>query len=154
MSEIGEFWKEVKPELQARNKEKRACNRENSAKILLQNEVEFTTHNNGAHLIVKGRCGTVDFWPGTGRWQLRSGRSGFGVKNLINIVASLLDEDAAPASQSELIKALGVKLPEAREAAFSAADGNDGTNWGLLDELCPAGMTVGEFIDLLCAPGY
>jgi len=61
---------------------------------------------------------------------------------------------APKVDQSALIKALGVKLTEAREAAFNAADGNDGVNWELLHELCPAGMDMGQFIDLLCEPGY
>ena len=59
-----------------------------------------------------------------------------------------------PFNQSELIKALGVKIPEAVRAAHDAADGNDGVNWELLHELCPAGMDVGQFIDLLCEPHH
>ncbi len=74
-----EYWRAKK---QARQ-EKRASNRENSAKYLRECGARFTEKNFGAHLVVEGREHAIDFWPGTGRWHCRSGKKGFGVRNLI-----------------------------------------------------------------------
>jgi hypothetical protein len=71
-------WKE---ESQAR----RGDNRENSAKILADNGVSFESRNMAAHLIVKGTSITVDFWPGTGKWIVRGGKTGRGVFNLLKL---------------------------------------------------------------------
>lgn len=79
MSEIGEMWAAVKEARQ----EKRASNRENSAEYLRERGIMFSTNNGGAHLIVEGNEGFIDFWPGTGRWNCRSGHKGFGVRNLV-----------------------------------------------------------------------
>lgn len=81
-SEDGEMWKSVKVIKQ----EKRAKNRENSATILEQSGIPFTSHNYGAHLVVEGREGFIDFWPGTGKWIIRNGKKGFGVRNLLEYV--------------------------------------------------------------------
>lgn len=61
------------------NWEKRAQNRTDSKRILSELGIEFTEHNNGAHL----KVGAVDFWPGTGLWRGPSGE-GRGVMNLIS----------------------------------------------------------------------
>ncbi len=83
MGDMGDFWRDVKPEMQARSKEKRANNREQSAKLLSDAGIVFSSNNNGAHLIVEGRDCFVDFWPGTGKWITRNKEAGFGVRNLI-----------------------------------------------------------------------
>lgn len=67
------------------SKRRRAGNRENSAKILAENGVGFESKNIGAHLIVKGPSITVDFWPGTGKWIVRGGKTGRGVFNLMKL---------------------------------------------------------------------
>lgn len=54
------------------SKQRRADNRDASAQILLDKGVTFTTHNDGAHLIVKFGGAVADFWPGTGKYHLRS----------------------------------------------------------------------------------
>lgn len=81
-SEDGEMWNTLKKQRQ----EKRSSNRENSADLLTQSGVPFTSKNFGAHLIVEGRECFVDFWPGTGRWISRNGVKGFGVRNLLEYV--------------------------------------------------------------------
>ncbi len=68
------------------SKAKRASNRENSAQLLLDAGIVFTTNNGGAHLIVEGKENFIDFWPGTGKWNSRCGKKGFGVRNLIAFV--------------------------------------------------------------------
>lgn len=50
------------------SQEKRAKNRERSQALLVKAGIQFTTHNNGAHLVVAER---YDFWPGTGYWRAR-----------------------------------------------------------------------------------
>ena len=68
--------------LKAVQQQKRADNRTSSAEYLHQHGIPFEEKNNGAHLIVEGRDCFIDFWPGTGRWNSRCGRKGFGVKQL------------------------------------------------------------------------
>jgi len=77
--EVSEMWRDHKEESQNR----RASNREQSAQVLLKEGIEFDSNNGGAHLIVTDDNGTIDFWPGTGRWKTRGGITGFGVYKLI-----------------------------------------------------------------------
>jgi len=57
--------------------------RDSSAQYLRVREIPFTSHNNGAHLIIEGKTCYIDFWPGTGKWNCRSGKKGFGLRNLV-----------------------------------------------------------------------
>lgn len=82
MSDGADLWKEFK----AYKQEKRASNRQSSADLLTTSGIVFTSHNDGAHLIVEGATKYIDFWPGTGRWNCRTGKKGFGVINLIQYV--------------------------------------------------------------------
>ena len=68
------------------SKAKRASNRENGQKFLMEAGIPFVEKNEGAHLIVEGSSCFIDYWPGTGRWIARDGRKGFGVRNLIQHV--------------------------------------------------------------------
>lgn len=54
------------------SQEKRAYNRERSTALLTKYGVEFTIHNGGAHIIVKYGNKLIDFYPGTGKWSIRS----------------------------------------------------------------------------------
>lgn len=46
--------------------------------------IAFERKNNGAHLIVRHRKHTIDFWPGTGLWIERgSDRRRYGVRGLV-----------------------------------------------------------------------
>jgi hypothetical protein len=66
------------------NKKKRENNRMQSTAILLNRKIDFTIHNNGAHLVVTHKNHTVDFWPGTGKFIFRDNNyTGRGVFNLI-----------------------------------------------------------------------
>ena len=82
MSDEAEAWKAFKLYKQ----EKRADNRKSSAELLASSGIVFTTHNNGAHLIVAGQTAHIDFWPGPGRWNCRTGKKGFGVLRLIQYI--------------------------------------------------------------------
>lgn len=67
------------------SKKKRANNRQSSPEILKEHGIQFKTFNNGAHLVVYGRDGLIDFWPGTGKFITRSGEKGRGVFNLLTL---------------------------------------------------------------------
>ena len=60
-------------------KDKRAKNTKASTEILAENRIEFESKNFGAHLIITGAKGKIDFWPSTGKWRDRIGRHGRGV---------------------------------------------------------------------------
>ena len=86
-----EYWKDVKEAGQ----KKRADNRESSAQYLQKYDIPFTSHNFGAHLIVEGKECFIDFWPGTGKWISRSGKRGFGVKNLVAYITGKEEQSAS-----------------------------------------------------------
>lgn len=79
MSELGDTYREMNKVGQ----EKRAKNLTFSTEILDNYNIEYESKNNGIHLIVKGLDGFIDFWPSTGKFTLREGKSGRGVFNLI-----------------------------------------------------------------------
>ena len=60
--------------------------REQNSKLLEDAGIPFEIKNAGKHLIVEGFNCFIDFWPGTGKWISRDGKSGFGVKNLIRCI--------------------------------------------------------------------
>lgn len=53
------------------SQERRASNRENSAELLRGRGVPFEEKNDGAHLIVRYGGKVADFWPGTGKYNVR-----------------------------------------------------------------------------------
>ncbi|MCP4052478.1 MAG: hypothetical protein GY739_05300 [Mesoflavibacter sp.] len=65
---------------------KRTDNREHSPKILESEGIRFDRKNMGAHLIVHGNDETIDFWPGTGKWIVRGGKTSRGVFPLIKYI--------------------------------------------------------------------
>lgn len=66
MADVFNGWREHK-------KAKRDSNTEQSTQALLDAGVPFTSHNDGAHLVVTARDGSIiDFWPSTGLWMLRA----------------------------------------------------------------------------------
>lgn len=82
MGDTGDFYKVMNAEGQT----KRSNNREQSPLYLEKNSILFESKNNGAHLIVEGKDCYIDFWPGTGKWKTRKGKSGFGVRNLVKFI--------------------------------------------------------------------
>lgn len=82
MGDMGEVFNAMKEN----SKERRASHREQSPKMLDGAGIPFESKNGGAHLIIKGSDGYIDFWPGTGKWISRNGKRGFGVRNLIRYV--------------------------------------------------------------------
>ena len=97
MSEMGDDFRALKKFGQA----KRADNRESSAEYLEQRSIPFVSKNDGAHLIVEGRECFIDFWPGTGKWNSRCGKKGFGVRNLVEFIGVPSNAEITGLSVSE-----------------------------------------------------
>jgi hypothetical protein len=71
-SEIGEMWRAVKKDRQARNQTRG----ETALIILKEKGVKFEKKNFGSHLIVEGKNGKlIDFWPTTGKFKLRGSKN-------------------------------------------------------------------------------
>ena len=85
MGDMGEGWAEHKKQRQ----EKKASNRESSANRLDEIGIPYVSKNGGAHLIVSiygvdtKKQQIIDFWPGTGKWIVRSGEKGRGIRSLL-----------------------------------------------------------------------
>jgi len=84
MGDMGDIFKEHREY----SKSKRAFNRKQSPLALCENHIQYTSHNNGAHLRIfqvgSAEIPAVDFWPGTGKWIDSAGKkSGRGVMSLI-----------------------------------------------------------------------
>ncbi|MDN7481889.1 hypothetical protein QZM38_13750 [Burkholderia orbicola] len=61
--------------------QRRARNREQSNLLLRENGYDFDERNGAAHLIVRTARGTIDFWPGTGKWITRFEINGLQVED-------------------------------------------------------------------------
>ena len=57
-----------------KSKNRRARNRDASADILNDLNIEYDMCNRGAHLVIHSSNGPIDFWPGVGHWKSRFGR--------------------------------------------------------------------------------
>jgi len=77
---IGEFFAEQRVESQERRKRYRSY----GSSRLEALGVQFTTRNDGAHLIITHAGKVVDYWPGTGKFIVRgSNRHRRGINNLL-----------------------------------------------------------------------
>lgn len=89
MGDMGEFWKDVKPDLTRMSRDKRAKNRKHGESELFTRRIPFLKKNGGAHLIVypedpKRRC---DYWPGTGLWRSYwETHEGRGIASLLKFI--------------------------------------------------------------------
>ena len=81
MSDIGDDFKA----LREANSKKKKANLHYSTELLISKKIEFESKNYGVHLIVTGSDGLIDFWPSTGKFKVRGGRTGRGVVNLIKL---------------------------------------------------------------------
>lgn len=71
MGDMGDYWRDVRPDMLERSKAKRAGNRATSVAILAAAGLRYAVHNDGAHLIIAHGGYIYDFWPGTGLWKMR-----------------------------------------------------------------------------------
>jgi len=70
----------------ADKKAKKAANKEWSTQCLIDNQINFETKNGGAHLIIKTDKKAIDYWPSTGKWIVRGGRTSRGVNGLVKFI--------------------------------------------------------------------
>lgn len=67
MSEMAEVW----GDLRVMRRAKKRANLAASTKILLDNGLQFVTHNGGIHLTLTKGSEAIDYWPSTGLWWIR-----------------------------------------------------------------------------------
>lgn len=72
--------------LRLESKRSRAVKREYGPKRLTEEGIPFDSHNDGAHLILYRQGHAIDYWPGTGRWNIRGGAKRFGLEALVKHV--------------------------------------------------------------------
>ena len=83
MGDVGDTFRALRDEGQR----KRERNRDYAQAALEQRGINFEIKNFGAHIIVDGPHGKIDYWPGTGRWICRiSKRRMFGIRSLLQYV--------------------------------------------------------------------
>jgi len=78
--------KDKRIEIRQRKRE----NVQRSTQLLIDQDIDFTVHNLGIHLIITCNKGIIDFWPSTGRWIHRNGKDytpgGRGVLKLLSFI--------------------------------------------------------------------
>lgn len=63
---------------------KREHNRKTNTAELDEQGIKYTSHNSGAHLVIKHNKYVVDFWPGTAKYIFRGSPTyKYGVYSLI-----------------------------------------------------------------------
>jgi hypothetical protein len=67
MSEVAEMWGDLRAMRQAKKRSNLAA----STRMLLDNGLQFVTHNGGIHLTLTKGDQTIDYWPSTGLWWIR-----------------------------------------------------------------------------------
>ena len=82
-SDMGEMFNDWRAAKQQKKRENLAS----STDILTQRGIRFESKNGGVHLIVYAGERVVDFWPSTGKWIVRGGRTGRGVFKLLKHIA-------------------------------------------------------------------
>lgn len=84
MSDIGEYFRDYRKF----RKEKRKNNLIHSTDLLIKSGINFTSKNEGIHLIIETNNIVLDFYPSTGLWWDRNNKSKKyrGVKNLLRYI--------------------------------------------------------------------
>ncbi|KVT86308.1 hypothetical protein WT25_11175 [Burkholderia territorii] len=81
--------------LKKQNQEMRAHNRLVSREELARRGYTFEVKNGDAHLIVNTANGVVDFWPGTGKYRIRSSqRFGRGLEQFLEECRPVISKNA------------------------------------------------------------
>lgn len=76
------------------SQERREANRERSADILKHHNIQFSSNNSGAHLVVTWGEKLIDFWPGTGKFIVRDeAKHRRGVFNLLLLLGIEHDKE-------------------------------------------------------------
>lgn len=83
MNEVTEDWAAYKEH----QKQERAKRRANAEKQLRERKLNYTVHNDGAHIVIEEGGAIFDYWPGNTRWRMRPERSQFGVDKLFRAIS-------------------------------------------------------------------
>lgn len=87
MSEIGEIFKATKEQRKHASQVRKRNNKNGSMIMLGDNGISYETKNGGTHLIVNHKGKIADFWPSTGKFNIRGDKRYFrGVRLLIKIL--------------------------------------------------------------------
>lgn len=66
--------------------DERGLRRMAAPELLAKEGIPFVVKNGGAHIVVEGPTGFIDFWPGTAKWHTRDGLKGFGLGALVKLI--------------------------------------------------------------------
>lgn len=80
---------EIFDSLREMRREKKQQNLHMSTQILLHKGIEFEEKNYGFHLIVRHSGKVADFWPSTGKYQVRGEGSGHYRRGVFNLLRDL-----------------------------------------------------------------
>jgi len=88
MGDTGDDWKAFREA----NRQKKLNNKSYSTQYLIDNEIDFKSHNSGSHLVIMhGGLALADFWPSTGKYKVRGTiKYKRGLMNLIKDLGSKL----------------------------------------------------------------
>lgn len=87
MSEIGEIFAATKDLRKAESLKRKQSNKCGSMRMLNTNGISFEEKNGGVHLVIYHEDKVADFWPSTGKFNIRGdGRYFRGVRLLIKIM--------------------------------------------------------------------
>lgn len=85
MGDMAEYWKDTKELRKSESKKRKDSNYSGSLKMLSDNGIEF--EDKGYHLVVKHNGMVADFWPTTGKFNIRKTRKyKRGVRLLIKLL--------------------------------------------------------------------
>ncbi|ABV74323.1 hypothetical protein BA3_0038 [Thalassomonas phage BA3] len=85
MGDIGDLWRETKQARKAERKQRKESNYSSSVQMLVDNGIGF--EDKGYHLVVKHKGMIADFWPTTGKFNIRkTPKYKRGVRMLIKLL--------------------------------------------------------------------
>lgn len=88
---MGDFWKDVKPDMKYRSSIKKDKNLQNGTAILDREGIPYEVKNKGIHYVVDGN---VDYWPTTGKFIDRTDKKHRrGIFNLVNHIKGRFNEE-------------------------------------------------------------
>jgi hypothetical protein len=100
MNEETELWAAYKEQ----QKQERAKRRASAEQHLKERGINYTVHNDGAHIVIEEGGAIFDYWPGNARWRMRPYRSDFGEQQLFAAISQrrLVSQDFSKLEQRVL----------------------------------------------------
>lgn len=94
MSEIGEAFAATKEQRKNDSLKRKSNNTVGSEIMLKKNDIKFERKNGGVHLYIEHKGRKADFWPSTGKFNIRGDNRYFrGVRLLIKILRGDYSEE-------------------------------------------------------------